>query len=536
LLAADLEQAKKQTEDLKKKLNDMTTNYKKSKNENKILVKSLNNYKKQKTEEEVRSLVSNVLTKNQLDLILKKKKKVIWSTDEISKSFALRCLSQRAYLYVRNSLNYPLPGLSSLRRWASKINMKQGILKDIIKVMNISSNNSSPIEKLVVLQFDEVKVANQYEYDKANDVIMGPYNQMQIVLARALVAKWKQPVFVDFDKKMTDEILINIISELHAVGYTVVACVCDCGGGNMGLWKKLNINVDNTAFPHPNTGDPIFMFADAPHLLKLIRNWLIDTGFRMGDGNIVTKTPIEELLKITDSEVSSCYYLTKNHLDCVKTQRQNVLLAAQLMSHSTGTALKHYLPGTDKNMAVNTGDFILLINKWFDVMNSSNACAAIPTKRPFGLHLEEQKTILQKVIKVFSNMRVMSKSKGNANQTNDEYTLKKNMEIFQKGVIISSTSLQNLYEYLHEKYNLEYILTRRLNQDALENFFSQLRTRGGLNDHPTPLNALYRIRMMILGKTPGIVVSHSNTVDNEPDEFLMATLMKTAKVIIKIMS
>jgi len=149
---------------------------------------------------------------------------------------------------------------------------------------------------------------------------MGPYNQMKIVLVRGLVAKWKQPVFVDFDKKMTYEIFINIISELPTIGYTVVACVCDYGDGNMGLWKKLNINVDNTAFPHPNTRDPIFMFADAPNLLKLIRNWLIDTGFIMDDGNIVIKRPIQELLKITESEVSSCYQLTKNHLDCIKTQ------------------------------------------------------------------------------------------------------------------------------------------------------------------------------------------------------------------------
>lgn len=95
----------------------MTTNYKQSKTGNKILVKSLKNYKKQKTENEVRSLVSNVFTKNQLDLILKRKKKVIWSTDEISKSFELTCLSQCAYLYVRgrNSLNYSLRGFSSLR-------------------------------------------------------------------------------------------------------------------------------------------------------------------------------------------------------------------------------------------------------------------------------------------------------------------------------------------------------------------------------------------------------------------------------------
>lgn len=75
MLPADIKHAQREIEDLKKRLNEMTTNYKNSKNQNKLLVKSLNNYKKQKSEDEVRSLVSNVLTKNQLDLIFKKKKK-----------------------------------------------------------------------------------------------------------------------------------------------------------------------------------------------------------------------------------------------------------------------------------------------------------------------------------------------------------------------------------------------------------------------------------------------------------------------------
>lgn len=69
MLPADIKHAQREIEDLKKRLNEMTTNYKNSKNQNKLLVKSLNNYKKQKSEDEVRSLVSNVLTKNQLDLI-----------------------------------------------------------------------------------------------------------------------------------------------------------------------------------------------------------------------------------------------------------------------------------------------------------------------------------------------------------------------------------------------------------------------------------------------------------------------------------
>jgi len=47
---------------------------------------------------------------------------------------------------------------------------------------------------------------------------------------------------------------------------------------------------------------------------------------------------------------------------------------------------------------------------------------------------------------------------------------------FQKGIIVTNKSLQNLLVYLKEKYSnneftMKYILTNRLNQDVLENFF-----------------------------------------------------------------
>jgi len=75
----------------------------------------------------------------------------------------------------------------------------------------------------------------------------------------------------------------------------------------IGLWKKLNISFDNTYFSHPITND--YYFADAPHLLKLIRNWLIDTGFVLSDGSNVDSTPLKELLKLTNSEVFICHKL-----------------------------------------------------------------------------------------------------------------------------------------------------------------------------------------------------------------------------------
>lgn len=95
---------------------------------------------------------------------------------------------------------------------------------------------------------------------------------------------------------------------------------------------------------------------------------------------------------------------------------------------------------------------------------------------------------------------------------------------------INGTKL--LLQMLMEK-NLKYLLTSKINQGALENLFSQLRSRGGLNDHLSPLNALHRLRMIILGKNPGIVSSSSNTADQNQEEFLVAAAFKQVDLIVK---
>ena len=47
--------------------------------------------------------------------------------------------------------------------------------------------------------------------------------------------------------------------------------------------------------------------------------------------------------------------------------------------------------------------------------------------------------------------------------------------IWQDGLIKSTTALPLLFEYLKKTYNIDYLMTARLNQDALENIFSQIR-------------------------------------------------------------
>lgn len=189
-------------------------------------------------------------------------------------------------------------------------------------------------------------------------------------------------------------------------------------------------------------------------------------GFVLKDGNVVNKICLEELLKIDSHEVKAVCALTDLHVNCEKFQRQNVKLAAQLLSHKTAKALKHYLPGTDKKLAEDTGNFIELVNKWFNLLNSYYIGKYLPPSHSaYGVKLQEQNTILDDMDDTFKNMRCSNKN---------------SLQIFQKGVLVTNKSLRDLLQdiRIRTENNECYITTHKVNQDALENLFSQLRTRG----------------------------------------------------------
>lgn len=131
--------------------------------------------------------------------------------------------------------------------------------------------------------------------------------------------------------------------------------------------------------------------------------------------------------------------------------------------------------------------------------------------------MKEQDTLLDEVYYTINAMRCKGKS---------------SLQIFQKGILMYINGTKYLLKILRE-HGLQYLLTSKINQDALENLFSQLRSRGGLNDHPSPLNTLHRLRMIILGKNPGIVSTNSNTVYNNQEDYMVAKSLKLANINIK---
>lgn len=100
---------------------------------------------------------------------------------------------------------------------------------------------------------------------------------------------------------------------------------------------------------------------------------------------------------------------------------------------------------------------------------------------------------------------------------------------FQKGIIVSNTSLQQLLSYLQEQYDtfdfpITYLITYRLNQDLLEIFFSFIRSIGYAYDHPTSLDFKYRLKRYILGKHSRYALSNKcNVQESKSNESIFAS-------------
>ena len=95
---------------------------------------------------------------------------------------------------------------------------------------------------------------------------------------------------------------------------------------------------------------------------------------------------------------------------------------------------------------------------------------------------------------------------------------------FQKGLLMCIRSLKGLFEDLQSSYGLHYLLTSRLTQDCLENFFSVVRGMGRQYNHPLPTDVTRRIRWLILG-AGGIKVSR-NTNCQEDDDTAFTSILK----------
>lgn len=468
----------------------------------------------------LRDAFKDVLTPNQIDVILKRKKHPRWTAEEKRLAFTVRFLSKRCYTFIRDQMGIPLPGLSTLAAYASHLDLRHGPLEDVLRSMRLSAENMSPTERVCVVSFDEMSVRRYLEYDQKADEMIGPHNKVQVMMVRGLFSSWKQTIFIAFDTKVTVQILNDMIVRLHEASYDVVAVVSDNGPENVGLRTQLRVDETNVSIKHPVTGERIYFFGDAPHQIKLIRNWLVEKGFKY-NGKLITTNLLYQLIEEREKcELTPLFAFDTTHLELSSTEKQNVRKAVKLLSHTTATALHRRFDQTDDHDdAQALASMIEIVDDWFDVFNSRSPCAKVPKKRTF-CGTNEQFKALNAMKELMKNMRVL-KQDGQVSTS---------LVCFQTSIIMSINALQGLFADMQRRYGVKFIATYKLNQDLLENLFGQVRCRGGLNDRPTPMNVVQRIRLIILGKTPNVALArNTNTEVDGTDEFLPSQPLPPAK-------
>ncbi|KAF0291149.1 Transposable element P transposase [Amphibalanus amphitrite] len=373
-------------------------------------------------------------------------------------------------------LRWPLPSARTLRRWAESFRVSPGEFSSLLSFLDAASSNMDPLEKNCAILFDEMAIDSRIVYDNSCDIVRGPHKQAQVVMVRSITSKWKQPIMLSFDTPVTPTILFDLVRALERLGYPVRAVVSDMGPKNMGLWKTLNIAADKeTGIQNPcHPERHIWFFADVPHVLKNIRNHVLDDGLYLpkepGSTEkviVLDKLILQELIKVASgSEFKMCFKLTDKHITAKHADRQNVRLAAQLLSNSTAAAIRELFE--DEEAAA---EVCATIDAGFDVLNSRCLVADKPLRCAFGAdeHWEDQKLALQRLAHLMLAARFGD---------ND------NLLPCQKGMVVSIQSALSLFEEMLSVAGFRFLFLARLNQDDLESFFSCVRTRFGSNVNP----------------------------------------------------
>lgn len=174
---------------------------------------------------------------------------------------------------------------------------KPGLNKMMLDMLEKKRKDDQAKYGRVALMLDAMAIRKHVPYNPHNQsmsgfVDMGDGSNETDVATEALVflvvglqGHWKAPIAHYLTKTLSPDtqrvLLSHALEELHARGIQVVCVTMDGHASNTSMCNQLGCELRGnpqkplkTSFPHPSTGDQVFIMMDACHMLKLARNML----------------------------------------------------------------------------------------------------------------------------------------------------------------------------------------------------------------------------------------------------------------------
>lgn len=278
------------------------------------------------------------------------------------RSFAvtLSFYSPKAYNFVRDQCNRSLPHLATISRWYRSVDGSPGFTQEALNALiSRSKNSSSPI--LCNLVMDEMHIHKQIEWtglkltgyvDLGTDIDSDSLPEAREVLVFMLVginSSWKIPVGYFLVNSLSAaekaELVKKCLAFINESGVIVTSLTFDGAASNFSMCEKLGADFSDPhnlkpQFDHPITNEPIFIYVDPCHMIKLIRNSLASKGEIIDmDNNKIKWAYISQLVEKQNLEgLHAATKLRMRHLQWYR-EKMKVRLAVQTLSKSVSDAL-----------------------------------------------------------------------------------------------------------------------------------------------------------------------------------------------------
>jgi len=344
-------------------------------------------------------------------------KGITWSLETLRLAFRMRFVcGVQGYEFIRQ-LGYPLPAYRTLCNRVCHAQFRPGVQSDVLEWLSCKIKTMTNYEKDCTLMLDEMQVRKALEYDKglssflgrvSDDVVQNKQrikddcielaNHVLVFMVRGLTSNWKQVVayYLTGDSvagSVLWELTRNIIVDLGKINVNVRAVVSDMGSCNRAMWKVVGIEATKDVLKSSNghpyfSGQELFFMADVPHVLKNLRNCLLTRKICLPaniqkeynlPSSTVSLSHIRKLVELQEnSDLKIAPSLHRNHIEPKQFQKMKVGLAAQLLSHSTASAMRFAV--NEKLLppaALTTAWFVEVISKWFEACNARSRLQAL---------------------------------------------------------------------------------------------------------------------------------------------------------------
>ena len=452
-------------------------------------------------------------------LVSQKKKKNLGAYPPELRSFAmtLKFYSTKAYNYVRKSFDLGLPHVSVIRSWYSSMDGEPGFTKDALNALKakVLAAKRDSQEVVCALMLDEMSIRKHVEWDGKqfrgyvdlgtgiNDDSLPEATDALVFMVVSVNSSWKVPCGYFLVNGLTGAEKANLtkecITKLHEVGVKVVSFTCDGPTSHQSMLKLLGAKLSpddmQAYFPHPcDPNAKIYIFLDACHMIKLVRNTMSDWRvLHDKDGNDIKWQFVVQLQELQETEgLHLANKLRPAHIKW-KPQKMKVNLAAQALSSSVADALE-YCEGKLKLPQFQgcgpTVQFIRVFDHLFDVLNSRN-----PLARNFKAPIRRSNYQYTKKFLDEANEYI-----GGLKGPDGQSILTSKRKTGFLGFLLCIKAVVGLAEDLVNGENpvLKYLLTYKMSQDHLELFFGAVRASGGWNNNPTTRQFIAAYKQLLM--------------------------------------